>query len=122
MPDVQSLYLTRGGTYVYRCDTQPWYAATLHVFEHPWFDVTTTTARGDVPVGEFVLRDVPPGVHEVVCRHETVRRLSEDPSGSLGVLPYDPGPRLVRRVRVVAGETVRVDFDVPSEGAAPTPR
>ena len=110
------------GTFLFRCDCEPSYSATVMVLGHPWFDVTRPEAGERLAAGEFEVRDVPAGERDVVCWHDAVERTPIRASGR--IVAYDAGlpVRLVRRVSVVVGETARVDFDVPARGTESAPR
>jgi hypothetical protein len=109
-----SLHLGAPGLYLVRCDTVASYTATLHLFAHPWFDVTSVDSRSGRRAGEFLLADVPAGEHRLVAWHEAVLRTPVALAGAARPVSYSSGPawREERRVRVEPGAAVVVDLAV----------
>ena len=65
-----------------RCDAHPFMRASIHVFDHPYFAVTDTTGRYEMPL-------VPPGSYRIRMWHETVgvrtKTITVPASGSLAL-------------------------------------
>lgn len=120
--DLESAFLDHAAVVAIRDDCRPGAGAWLHVFEHPWFDVTSAEARQGRPPGEFLLADVPPGVCEVVAWHEPMTRREVLDHGHVVAYEYpSPWTSPPTQVQVVAGEAAVVDFVVPVPGDIPAP-
>jgi hypothetical protein len=57
--------LKRTGLMELNCDCHPWMQAFVYVFDHPYAAVTDEK-------GEFVIKDIPPGIYTVEAWHETL--------------------------------------------------
>ncbi len=57
--------LKRHGLHTVRCDKHVFMEAYLHVFPHPYYDLTSKT-------GTFRVTDIPPGKHPIRVWHETL--------------------------------------------------
>ena len=69
-----------------KCDVHPWMLAWVHVFAHPFFQVTGTD-------GAYKLEGLPPGEYEIDAVHEKF-----------------PGASRVQKVKLGAKENVKLDF------------
>jgi hypothetical protein len=52
-----------------RCDIHSWEEATIAVFDHPWFAVTSSD-------GSFEISGLPPGRYEIVAWHEVLKEIT----------------------------------------------
>jgi hypothetical protein len=111
--DIESTFLREVGTVRVRNDIVPWASATVHVVGHPYHDLTSAGARPGRAAGEFVLDEVEPGQHDVVCRHEGLAVTPVHVGGKVAAYRFDPDVRIERRVVVRAGETTLADFEIP---------
>jgi hypothetical protein len=71
-----------------RCDAHPFMAATIHVFDHPYFVVTDR-------FGQYQLPQVPPGKYKLKMWHETLRkqeRMISVPSEGQVTINLEVGP------------------------------
>lgn len=82
----RSVKFTKPGSVQVFCHIHGDMSAIVLVLENPFF-----TTPDD---GRYALENVPPGEYTIIGWHERIRPVT-------------------RRVRVVAGETARVDFDIP---------
>ena len=77
--------LTRPGLIEITCDAHPWMHGWLYVFDNPYAALTNAQ-------GQFVIRDVPPGVYVVEAWHEML------------------GTMDLGNVRVAPGKTTTIEF------------
>jgi len=84
--EVRPKTLRRPGWGVMKCDFHPWMTAHVHVFAHPYYDVTKKD-------GKFRIVNVPPGKYELQLWHETLENRKIE-------------------VTVVADETVEIDEEL----------
>jgi hypothetical protein len=121
LADLESAFLEPPGLYLFRDDCHAESNAYLHVFAHPWFDVTSGEDEARRRAGEFVLADVPPGDLEVVAWHESMTRNEVLVDRQVATYDYAPAWTGRKKVHVGAGETVAVDFVVPVPDEIPPP-
>jgi hypothetical protein len=107
-------FLERPGWVFVTDDFRGGYWAYVFVSTHPYVDVTTRVVNWGRGPGDFVLSEVPPGEHTVVCWHDGFE-LRTHPRDSQR-LRYEPSPpvTLTRRVKVEAGADAVVDFEFPA--------
>ncbi len=60
--------LTQTGLIELTCDAHPWMDGWLYVFDNPYAALTNAN-------GQFVIRDVPPGVYTIEAWHEKMGRI-----------------------------------------------
>jgi hypothetical protein len=68
-PDVAELFLEAPGVTFVAEDGRGAFQAYVVTSPHPYVDVTSAAARGDVAPGGFWFDDVPPGTYDVVAWH-----------------------------------------------------
>lgn len=120
--DLESAYLDHAAVVLLRDDCHATAGAWLHVFEHPWFDVTTAEPHGNRAPGEFLLVAVPPGDHEVVAWHEPMTRTELRADGKVTGYAYPaPWTSPPAKVHVTGGDVTTVDFVVPVPDDIPAP-
>lgn len=79
----------------------PWIGGFVHVFEHPYYQVTTDEGR-------FRIMGIPPGQYMLRAWHEGVRNV-----GGSGEAPRLSAPLvLARPVAITAGTETEVDFQL----------
>ena len=83
----KSVTFERSGVVQVFCHIHSDMSAVILVLENAHF-------AQPAPTGHYVIEDVPPGTYTVVGWHERIKAVA-------------------RTVRVVAGETARLDFDIP---------
>ena len=80
----------------------PWIGGFVHVFDHPYYAVTTDDGR-------FRITSIPPGQYTVRAWHEGVRNVG----GSTGARPRFSAPLvLARPIAVTSGTDTTVDFQL----------
>lgn len=120
--DSEGAFLAKPGTYLLHDDIHPGCAAYLHLFDHPFFAVTSAEAQGSLLAGEYVLKDVPPGDHEVAAWHEPMTRRESRLDGQIASYSYPPAwTSPPTKVHVAVGETAVLDFVVPVPPEIPAP-
>jgi plastocyanin len=83
----KSVKFDRSGVVQVFCHIHSDMSAVVLVLENEWYAVPETSGR-------YALEELPPGEYTVVGWHERIKPIS-------------------RKVRVVAGETARLDFNIP---------
>ncbi len=78
-----------------KCDVHPWMSAYFHVFEHPFFAVSTAD-------GSFAIENVPPGTYKLTATHERFGTQTKD-------------------VTVEAGQPLSAEFTFSEASARLTP-
>jgi hypothetical protein len=116
--DVVDLWLGAPGVTFVTEDRRGAFHAYVVAVPHPYVDVTSAVARGDVRPGGFRLDDVPPGTYDVVAWHPG---LSMRVRGGASAPRYVPSPpsEAVARVTVRAGATAEVAFELEAADPAP---
>jgi hypothetical protein len=113
LADLGAAWIEEPGVLRVTEDRRGQYLAWVHVVRTPHVAVTDHRPRAGLAPGEYLLDGVPAGEHEVVCWHEAIGREETRREGRLFHNMVHPPVRVVKRVKVVAGETATVDFDVP---------
>jgi hypothetical protein len=78
--------LTKSGLLEISCYIHPWQHSYVYIFDHPYATVTNEK-------GEFVIKDVPPGVYTVEAWHEALGKLR------------------LENVKILSGETSRIKLE-----------
>ena len=97
--DWEGAFLDRVGTMILRCDGYPGTDGVVYVVDHPWHDLTRIDRAAGKAPGEYVLSEVAPGEHRLVCRHLRLRVGRGARGGArvrISLRPRDP-PRGDRR-------------------------
>jgi plastocyanin len=110
----EASFLEKPGAYILKCDIHAWMSGYVHVFPHPYVEVTSHLEEGGRKPGAYALADVPPGEYEVVCWHEGMTEEPVVAGGRIASYRYSPDwTSAPVAVRVEAGKTATVDFTVP---------
>ncbi len=83
---VVSKPLKKAGIVEITCDAHPWMHAYSYVFDHPY---ATVSNEG----GEFVIKDIPPGVYNIEAWHEALGRVK------------------LQNVKVEAGKSTKIQLE-----------
>jgi hypothetical protein len=67
----RNLVLNLPETFRVKCDVHPWMSAWVAVFDHPWFDVSSSG-------GTFAISSLPPGPQTIVAWHERFGELEQE--------------------------------------------
>lgn len=121
LADVQELWLATPGVTFVTEDGRGAFQAYVVASPHPYVDVTSAVARGDVRPGGFRLDDVPPGTWDVVAWHPGLSMRVERDARAPRHVPSPP-VEAVARVVVGAGEVVEVAFEFEAPPSGPSDR
>lgn len=110
LTDAAELFLDEVGVTFVTEDRRAAFEGYVVAFPHPYVEVTSAVARGDVPAGGFRIDRVPEGSYDVLAWHPGLgMRTARSGTGPR----YVPSPPVeqVARVRVRAGAAVDVAFE-----------
>lgn len=118
-PDVAELFLEAPGVTFVAEDGRGAFQAYVVTSPHPYVDVTSAVARGDVGPGAFRFDDVPPGTYDVVAWHPGLAMRTSRGGGAPRYVAAPP-VESVAHVTVGPSAVVEVAFEFEAPGTEPS--
>jgi hypothetical protein len=110
--DVAAALLEQPANYIVKCDIHPWMSAFVWVVDHPYWEITPAEPSERCKAGEFLIESVPPGDYELVMWHEGMVETPTVIDGQIKAYAYSKDVEQAKPVKVEAGKTAIVDFEI----------